>query len=152
MLDKLKKYLIPIFLAIGIGFVFGLISFKKFEENINDIMTGESKKLVAFQVGVFNNLENANEKATTCNGLVINDQDMYRVYVAVVSDGEAKESVKKYYENKGIDYYIRNLEYDEDIYNEIKEYEALLMATSVEYYEEILKTMVNVYKEGENLW
>ena len=28
---------------------------------------------------------------------------------------------------------------------------ALLMATKNEYYEEILKKMVNVYKEGENL-
>lgn len=151
MINKLKKYIMPIVLAVLIGFGFGIFSFKKFENGINNIINREDKQLVAFQVGVFNDLENANIKANSCNGIVINDQDMYRVYVAVTTEGEAKKVVKDYYETKGIDYYIRNLNYDENLYNEIKEYEALLMATKNEYYEEILKKMVNVYKEGENL-
>ena len=86
----MKKVLIIILGAILIGgglayIVFNKIVFKE-EDTVN------TKVVNAFQIGVFSNYDNALKVADRNNGVVIMDDDLYRVYVAILSD---KEAIKK---------------------------------------------------------
>ena len=52
----------------------------------------------AFQVGVFSRVENANRVAKLNNGIVVQEDDMYRVYIGVLSKDAAINNLKKFYD------------------------------------------------------
>ena len=142
----MKKFLVTILVALIIGAGLGVYSYTKFkEEDILPVAKSE-KDVYAFQVGVFDNYTNAEQLASKYGGIVILDNNKYRVYLAIVSN--TLNLIKKYYDEKGIAYYIRNIEVNNDFFNELTDYEAVLSATNKDNYDEIIK---NILKEYERL-
>ena len=93
----MKKTIIMIILAIGVGFTFGFLFLKKFNtETITEVSNIKSQ-VYAFQIGVYKNKDNALNAANTNKGIVILDNDIYRVYIAILKDETVEPKFKNYY-------------------------------------------------------
>ena len=92
-----------ILLAIGIG---GGIAYFLFTRQYVD---EEVVRVHAFQVGVFSNYDNALRVADRNNGIVVKDNDLYRVYVSILSSDDAVLKMMKYYDSIGLKYYLRDI-------------------------------------------
>ena len=94
----MKKTLLTILGAILVGFGLGLFFFKKFDTNIEALATSV-KSIYAVQVGVYKNIDNAKDVANKMKGIVVLDNDYYRVYIDIIKDKEILNSREEYYKN-----------------------------------------------------
>ena len=97
----MKKTLLTILGAILVGFGLGLFFFKKFDTNIEALATSV-KSIYAVQVGVYKNIDNAKDVANKMEGIVVLDNDYYRVYIDIIKDKEILNSREEYYKNNNI--------------------------------------------------
>ena len=138
----MKKKLIIIMLALVIG---GSIAYFMFSREYVD--DSGKVRVKAFQVGVFTNYDNALKVADRNNGIVVNDNDVYRVYVSILSNQEAVEKMKEYYDEIGLHYYLRDIEVDDEFLNSIKNTEDLLIVSDTDTYNIINLNVLSKYEE-----
>ena len=82
----MKKYIITILIAIIVGACLGIYSFNKFKEEDIPVFNFNKNQAYAVQIGVFDTFENAEKLAEKYGGLVVLDNEKYRVYIAIVND------------------------------------------------------------------
>ena len=146
----MKKTIIMIILAIGVGFTFGFLFLKKFNtETITEVSNIKSQ-VYAFQIGVYKNKDNALNAATTNKGIVILDNDIYRVYIAILKDETLIANLKDYYDSLGINYYLKAINVSSKTNNIIDNYESLLNNCDSSNYSMVLDSMLNEI-DGNNL-
>ena len=142
----MKKYIITILIAIIIGACLGIYSFNKFkEDNVKTVFSFNKNQAYAFQIGVFDTFENAEKLAEKYGGLVILDNEKYRVYIAISND--TINLLKTYYDEKKIAYYIRTIDVNEEFVNKLNDYETLLKSIKKEEYDSVIKNILKDYKE-----
>ncbi len=139
----MKKFLIVLLSAVLIGggfayFIFNKVTMKD-EVSLVDVK--------AFQIGVFSNYDNALRVANRNNGIVVNDSDVYRVYVAILSDSIAIDKLSKYYESIGLNYYIRNIKVSRSFMESISSSEELLKSSNSDTYGVINLNVLSRYEE-----
>lgn len=138
----MKKTIIMIILAIGVGFTFGFLFLKKFNtETITEVSNIKSQ-VYAFQIGVYKNKDNALNAATTNKGIVILDNDIYRVYIAILKDETLIDNLKDYYDSLGINYYLKAINVSSKTNNIIDNYESLLNNCDSSNYNMVLDSML----------
>lgn len=142
----MKKFLITIIIAVIVGACLGIYSFNKFkEEDVKTVFSINKNQAFAFQVGVFDTFENAETLAEKYGGLVILDNEKYRVYTAIVSD--TLNLIKNYYNEKGIAYYIRTIDVNDEFMDKLNNYETVLKVIDKDEYDSIIKNILRDYKE-----
>ncbi len=139
----MKKFFIVLLSAVLIGggfayFIFNKVTMKD-EVSLVDVK--------AFQIGVFSNYDNALRVANRNNGIVVNDSDVYRVYVAILSDSIAIDKLSKYYESIGLNYYIRNIKVSRSFMESISSSEELLKSSNSDTYGVINLNVLSRYEE-----
>ena len=141
----MKKILLAIVLAILLGGILGIYSYRKLNlvEEMPVMNTLES--VYAIQIGVFNNLDNANKMAREYNGITIIDNDKYRVYIAIASN--SLNILKDYYDSKGISYVIKNISVKKEFYTTLREYESMFDKVSKDSYDTIIKSILKEYED-----
>lgn len=138
----MKKTIISIFLAIIVGFTFGFFFLKKFNtETITEVSNIKSQ-VYAFQIGVYKNKDNALKEASTNNGIVILDNDIYRVYTAILKDATLIDNLKNYYNSIGFNYYLKAINVSSKTSGIIDNYESLLKSCDSSNYNLILDSML----------
>lgn len=138
----MKKTIIMIILAIGVGFTFGFLFLKKFNtETITEVSNIKSQ-VYAFQIGVYKNKDNALNAANTNKGIVILDNDIYRVYIAILKDETLIANLKDYYDSLGINYYLKAINVSSKTNNIIDNYESLLNNCDSSNYSMVLDSML----------
>ena len=138
----MKKTIIMIILAIGVGFTFGFLFLKKFNtETITEVSNIKSQ-VYAFQIGVYKNKDNALNAAKTNKGIVILDNDIYRVYIAILKDETLIDNLKDYYDSLGINYYLKAINVSSKTNNIIDNYESLLNNCDSSNYNMVLDSML----------
>lgn len=139
----MKKTLIIILCAISLGGGIAYFLFNKVvaKENPNTSIVS------AFQIGVFTEINNAQRIATRNNGIVVNDNDVYRVYVAILKDQEAVNKLKTYYEQIGLNYYLKQMEVDKKFTDSISTNEELLKKSNSETYTTINTEILKEYQK-----
>lgn len=143
--DMMKKVLIIGLVAILIGSGLAYFMFNKIVFKDEDVL--DTKAVNAFQIGVFSNYDNALKVADRNNGIVIMDNNLYRVYVAILSDKEAIKKVSNYYEKIGLNYFLKEINVSKEFVKEIKEDEELIKKSSSETYNTINLDVLNKYRE-----
>ncbi|CCZ89143.1 unknown [Coprobacillus sp. CAG:605] len=126
----MKKTLLTILGAILVGFGLGLFFFKKFDTNIEALATSV-KSIYAVQVGVYKNIDNAKEVANKMEGIVVLDNDYYRVYIDIIKDKEILNSREEYYKNNNINYYLKIINPSKEFITKLDDYEIILKNTSI---------------------
>ena len=138
----MKKTIISIFLAIIVGFTFGFFFLKKFNtETITEVSNIKSQ-VYAFQIGVYKNKDNALNAANTNKGIVILDNDIYRVYIAILKDQTLIDNLKSYYSSIGLNYYLKAINVSSKTSSIIDNYESLLKSCDNSNYNLILDSML----------
>ena len=126
----MKKTLLTILGAILVGFGLGLFFFKKFDTNIEALATSV-KSIYAVQVGVYKNIDNAKDVANKMEGIVVLDNDYYRVYIDIIKDKEILNSREEYYKNNNINYYLKIINPSKEFITKLYDYEIILKNTSI---------------------
>ena len=139
----MKKVLLILLSAILLGSGLAYLMFNKIVLNDKE----ETKIVKAFQIGVYSNYDNALKIAERNNGVVIMDDSLYRVYVAILSDKEAINKVKRYYDKIGLNYYLKEINVSKEFIKEIKEDEELIKRGNSDTYKIINLDVLNKYKE-----
>ena len=139
----MKKVLLILLSAILLGSGLAYLMFNKIVLNDKE----EMKIVKAFQIGVYSNYDNALKIAERNNGVVIMDDSLYRVYVAILSDKEAINKVKRYYDKIGLNYYLKEINVSKEFIKEIKEDEELIKRGNSDTYKTINLDVLNKYKE-----
>ena len=104
----------------------------------------------AFQVGVYTTEELANTyKSKYKNAIVIKDNELYRVYVAILRKENNIENMSNYLNKNNIDYYIKEVNIsDKNLKNTIDEYENIMNNNSEIVFLEINKMIMERYEES----
>mgnify|MGYP003290432266 FL=1 len=140
----MKKTLIVILFSLlfGGGLSFFIFNKIKFEEvSVSDVV------VTAFQIGAFNNYDNAYRVAVRNNGIVVSDDEIFRVYVAVLYNEEAISKLSLYYDSIGLNYYLKRIRVSKDFVDSIKDNEDLLVRSSSDTFSIINKDVLNRFKE-----
>ena len=138
----MKKTILAILLATIIGFTFGFFFLKKLNtETITEVSNIKSQ-VYAFQIGVYKNKDNALKEASTNNGIVILDNDIYRVYTAILRDATLIDNLKNYYNSIGLNYYLKAINVSSKTSGIIDNYESLLKSCDSSNYNLILDSML----------
>ena len=138
----MKRFLIVVLLALLVG---GGLAFYVFSRD--NSFFDEMVSVKAFQVGAFTSYDNAVKVADRNNGIVVNDDGIYRVYVAILSDGEAIEKMKSYYDDIGLNYYLKEISVSKSFLDSIKNSEELLVDSSRDAYKVINLSVIRKYEE-----
>lgn len=103
--------------------------------------------IYAFQVGVFKNQENAINTAKNYeNAQIIEEEGLYRVYIGLTVNNQ--DVLKNYFDKLGYNYYIKEVQVEENIIENIKKYDALFLQTSEENQAMVIKSMLESYANG----
>lgn len=138
----MKKTILTIVLAILIGFTFGFFFLKKFTPKTITEVSNIKSQVYAFQIGVYKNKDNATKNATTNNSIVVEDNNLYRVYIAILKDQTLINNLKKYYDSIGLNYYLKAINVSYNTENIINNYELLLNNCDSSNYDMILSSML----------
>lgn len=123
MKAKIKKFFIIIFILC----IVGTYAYYKFYEINNPL-----NYITVFQSGVYQNSVNAYAEASKNKGIVIKDDDLYRVYIAAYQNDSIIEKMNDYYKKKGIDCRLKQIKVDESYIKLLNKYESMLTISSDE--------------------
>lgn len=140
----MKKGVLVVLFAIMLGGGFAYFLFNKVVVK-EDVIS--NKKVFAFQVGAFTSYDNAHKVAERNNGIVVDDSDIYRVYVAILNDDEAIIKLKEYYNSIGLNYYLKEIYVSEEFIKGIEDDEELLKRSDSNTYTVINNDVLEKYEE-----
>jgi hypothetical protein len=140
----MKKFFVIILCAIALG---GGISYFLFNKIV--LIDEDDNLLVAkaFQIGVFSNYDNALRVADRNNGIVIEDDDLFRVFVAVLYDQTAINKLSSYYDEIGLNFYLKEVSVSDSFIKSISVNEDLLINSSSDTYSVINLNVLEMYEE-----
>lgn len=141
----MKKVIITICGAVALGSIFAFFYFKNTKDNIVDAFYVENEAL-AFQVGVYRSYENAlKDSKNYPSGTIVNDGEFYRVYIAIANQ-EVGLNLQKYYDEKGIKYYVKKIVIPNNFLNDFNNYQKVLLSTND--YDAINKKVLEEYNSS----
>ncbi len=139
----MKKYFIVVILALLTGSLMAFLTFNS--KNVNAYSKHDA---YLFQVGVYKNEENALSRAHSFDSsITIKENNFYHVYTHIFVDYNLANKVKEYYEKNEINFYVKRLEIDDNLYEQLYEYQELLFNTSdLEVINKFSQNLLNIYK------
>ena len=144
----MKKTLIIILIAIISGIVMGFIFYQRFE--INEVVFAKQDySAKAVQVGVFSKLENALSIKDLYDGIIVNDENLYRVYINIIKDQEVLSIMKEYYNELGINYYLKDIEISKEFNDILDDYEIILKNQDISNYSLTINSILKEYSKYE---
>ena len=140
-MKKLKKSIILIIIGIGIGY------YVCFSGSVDNIF---KKRYKAFQIGVFTDMSVATTYSSKYNNsIIVNDNELYRVYYAILKQDKNINTMSKYLDSLGIEYYLKDIEIsDKKLISEINNYESIMNNESEVVFLSINKMIIERYKDS----
>lgn len=106
-------------------------------------------KAYFFQVGVFTKIENMNKEASKYDSYIyIKKDDKYYVYIGITKDNY--EKLQNYFDNLGIETYVKEMEINSKFSSMLKEYDSKLKDATEEDTKKIINDILKVYGEISN--
>ena len=104
----------------------------------------------AFQIGVYTDYDVAyTYKTRFKNALLVKDNELYRVYVAILKREDNIDAMKSYLSNNGYYYYIKDINIsDITLKNKINEYERVMNSNNETVFLEINNLILESYEES----
>ena len=82
-------------------------------------------------------------------GIVVLDNDYYRVYIDIIKDKEILNSREEYYKNNNINYYLKIINPSKEFIDKLDDYEIILKNTSISA-DKIRVVREKILKEYQN--
>ena len=140
-MKKLYKSLFVFIIGIIIGYYLCNINL------LSKIFTNTYK---AFQIGVYTDYGVAvSYKEKYDNSIIIKDNELYRVYAAILKNNNNIESMSKYLKKNNIEFFLRDVSIEDKILvNELDEYERIMNNNNEIVFLEVNKLIIEKYKES----
>ncbi len=114
--------------------------------SVNTIMNNK-REINAFQVGISSNIEDASTISKEYpSSITINDNDNYRVVIALFNNEELTSIYKKYCQDNKINAYVKKISVNNNFYNKLVKYEEFLL-NNPDLITSINKSILNSYGE-----
>ena len=102
------KKILPYIFSLAIGSILGFLLFSK--SDIELPVFKENIKATGFQLGVFNSIDLAKEYVKKFpHSIIINEDDVYRVYISILTNNKCINKMEEYLESKKIAYYKKDI-------------------------------------------
>jgi len=143
------KKCFPYVLAIVLGIIFGYYMFDG-EFHISNIL--KKSDYIGFQIGVYNDFESAEKIKNKFEGSVlIQDEELYRVYYAILHNDKNIQMMERHLQEKNINYYLKELEInDMSLISEFNSIESLMDDASNSLFLELNKKILTSYEGYKN--
>lgn len=146
------KFLFPLVLAIGTGFICGKLMFNQYDSNtsLKTVFSEKQEKVYFIQQGVYSS-KTSMEENTTDFPYYIYDviDDKYHVYIGITKVAENATKLKEYFEEKGYNIYAKEINVsNKEFLNAIDSYDELLSKTDDDKaIQTICNQILNKYEE-----
>ena len=147
----MKKYIKILGVAIIIGGILAYFFYSDIKEEVEAISKKE-EVIEVFQAGVYKDYDNAKNFASTLeSSYIYKDEDYYRVIMAVCHHHEVKLKLEMFYNENGINYYIKEMRVNKKLIEEITNYENILLKSEKsEVINNINNTILNIFSSYIN--
>lgn len=143
-----KNFWIPLTIAIVLGFISAQIVYSTYRNNLSS----SSYNAYLLQIASFENVDSiSGDMKDNADYLIVNENNMYNVYVGITTDLSNANKIKNIYEKKDIEVYIKptvinniefvsNLEQYDLLISEVENEDNLISISDVvlSSYEEIV--------------
>lgn len=143
-----KNFWIPLTIAIILGFISAQIVYSTYRNNLSS----SSYNAYLLQIASFENVDSiSSDMKNNTDYLIVNENNMYNVYVGITTDLSNANKIKNIYEKKDIEVYIKptvinniefvsNLEQYDLLISEVENEDNLISISDVvlSSYEEIV--------------
>lgn len=148
MRNKLKKIVIPIFVAVFCGFLCGRLMFGIYEDKGSD--TINSNVIYLLMDTTYESYDEMKVNTISSNYIYYEDEGKYNVVVGMTRNRDNIEKIEKIYNKKlEVSSYLIN---DEDIINKINEYdEEMFKSNDENRIKDIIKSMIMLYKGKDDI-
>ncbi len=142
----MKKNMLLIFISLIGGVLFTFLFLNK-----ENIYAKEEYVAYAFQVGAYENLENAENFCKTIDSsIIIKEDNLYKVYLTIYKDMDVVNKMVSFYENNHLNIYLKMLHINKNFYQELDNYEKLLVNSQESVYSKINQSILDLYLESMN--
>ena len=148
MKNKIKKIVVPIFLAVFCGFLCGRLMFSIYEEKGSSVL--DSNIIYLLEDSTYNNYEEMKANTLSSNYIYYEDDGKYNVVVVLTKEYDNIEKIEGVYNKKlKLRRYLLN---NNEIISKLDEYDRKLKeTTSSEEIRNIIIDMINIYKDKEDI-
>ncbi len=143
----MKKNVILVIVSIVVG-----VLFAAFVLNKEDIYAKSEYNVFAFQVGAYEDYNNAEKNSSKLpSSIIVKENNLYKIYVAIYKNIDIVNKMIVYFENNGINIYLKGITINEEFYNKLENYEDFIInSDDATVYNKINQSILNIYKEGLN--
>lgn len=143
-----KGIIIPVIVAIILGFVLGKYVFKMYRNNLYSELT--SSKLYLLENGEYDDIDTMREENNVNNYIYYKDNNKYKTIVGITKNYNNINIIKKLYSDnlKVHEYYVSN----DLVNNRQDEYDNNLMhAKDINEVKEVVDSILKLYKDDDNI-
>ena len=141
----MKKFL-PYILSLVLGTVFVFILFQNNGSDIKRVFK-EEVKATGFQLGVFNSIDLAREyQKKFPTSIIMNDDDVYRVYISILTNNKTISKMEEYLNNNKIAFYKKDIVVsDSSLIKALNNYEKNMLDGSESTFTSLNKLIMESY-------
>lgn len=151
--DSMKKYLFPVTFSLLLGVMMAYFLISGYDKADSITVSKNAETIYYVQKGVYSNKENMTNNMKDFQHYIYNVEDnMYYTYIGISKSKKNAEKIKKFYEKKGYDTYIKEKITDNTSFLTILgQYDELLSQTSEDgTIEVICNQVLSKYEELVN--
>ena len=143
-----KGVVVPIFMAIVIGFIFGKCVFGSYKSKLYETL--RSSKLYLIENGEYETIDIMKEENINNNYIYYRDNDKYKTVIGITKEYENIDKIKQIYDGETIvlEYFIPN----GSVSMEQIEYDNVLKETDdIKEVREIVDNILELYRNNDNI-
>lgn len=142
------KYLFPFILCIITGFLMGIFLYNGYNKEISIPVMKDTNQIYFIKYSEFDTKKQMEKSLTNFKNYIYKQDSTYTVYFTLTTNKENIDKIKGYYKDLGYIVSIEEKNIDLNIYNELIDYDTLLLETNdKEVIQNILYAIVDKYKE-----
>ena len=144
----IKSLVVPIGMAIVIGFVFGKIIFRTYKSDLYETL--QSSKLYLIENGEYESIDIMREENINNNYVYYKDGGKYKSVIGITREYNNIDKIKELYDNDTLvlEYYIPN----GSVSLEQIRYDNLLSETDdIKEVREVVNNILELYRNNENI-
>ena len=141
------NYVVPVICAILLGYLCASFIFNQY--GIDSLVFNEKASFYYLQCGAYNSKAASDKDFKDILHITVEEDNKYYSYIGMTADIDVAKKIKKLYEDKDIDIYIKESYLGKtDFVNQLIQYDVLLESTkSIEEVNSVLKTVLATYDE-----
>ena len=143
----MKKNIILVFSSVLLGILFTFFILNK-----ENIYAKEEYTVYAFQKGAYSTYDKAYQNINDTSAIIVNENNLYKVYCAIYKDMDLVNNMLEYYQNKNINIYLKQIKVSASFYQALEKYEELIKnINDKNLYKEINQSILNLYLESNGV-